>query len=68
MNSTPMKIVTKVEKLDFFQNRLTKKSTLKEIQEKKYPFLDSDLQEIFDDLYYVKLIELPEMKCPEEFG
>ena len=67
MNSTPMKIATKMsqkvtEKLDFPQNRSTRKPTLKEMQEKEYPFLHSDLQGLFDDLSKAKLIELLELK------
>ncbi|KAL0328054.1 UNVERIFIED_CONTAM: hypothetical protein Scaly_2238000 [Sesamum calycinum] len=36
------------------------------MQTKQYPFLDSDVPGIFDDLHNAKLIELPEMKRPEE--
>ncbi|KAL0396286.1 UNVERIFIED_CONTAM: hypothetical protein Scaly_0077000 [Sesamum calycinum] len=42
--------------------------TLKELQEKEYPFLDSDVPYIFDELLERKLIELPESKRPEEVG
>ncbi|XP_012830541.1 PREDICTED: uncharacterized protein LOC105951637 [Erythranthe guttata] len=40
--------------------------TLKEMQEKEYPFPDSDVSQIFDALLEKKLIELPESKRPEE--
>ncbi|KAL0458435.1 UNVERIFIED_CONTAM: hypothetical protein Slati_0470700 [Sesamum latifolium] len=43
-----------------------RKLTLKEMQAKQYPFLDSDVSEIFDDLLEANLIDLPEMKRPEE--
>ncbi|XP_027170498.1 uncharacterized protein LOC113770278 [Coffea eugenioides] len=73
INTAPMKIATKVsrkvtEKLDPYQNRSIRRPTLKEMQEKEYPFLESDLQGMFDDLFKEKLLELPEMKRPEEAG
>ncbi|KAL0406506.1 UNVERIFIED_CONTAM: hypothetical protein Slati_3964500 [Sesamum latifolium] len=43
-----------------------KNLTLKEMQARQYPFLDSDVLEIFDDLLEANLIDLPEMKRPEE--
>ncbi|KAL0303485.1 UNVERIFIED_CONTAM: hypothetical protein Sradi_6216600 [Sesamum radiatum] len=36
------------------------------MQARKYPFLDSDVSGIFDDLLEANLIDLPEMKRPEE--
>ncbi|KAL0361041.1 UNVERIFIED_CONTAM: hypothetical protein Sradi_3788600 [Sesamum radiatum] len=42
--------------------------TLKELQEKEYPFPDSDVPYIFDELLERKLIELPESKRPDEAG
>ncbi|KAH0644629.1 hypothetical protein KY284_032513 [Solanum tuberosum] len=38
------------------------------MQENEYPFLDSDVYDIFDELLELKLIELPEMKQPDEAG
>ncbi|XP_057775222.1 uncharacterized protein LOC130994205 [Salvia miltiorrhiza] len=38
------------------------------MQQKQYPFLDSDVSGIFDDLLKEGLIELPEMKQPNEAG
>ncbi|XP_015170846.1 uncharacterized protein [Solanum tuberosum] len=38
------------------------------MQEKEYPFLDSDLSDIFDELLELKLIELPEITRPDEAG
>ncbi|KAL0297630.1 UNVERIFIED_CONTAM: hypothetical protein Sradi_6815100 [Sesamum radiatum] len=46
--------------------RPQRKLTLKEMQARKYPFLDSDVPGIFDDLLEANLIDLPEMKRPEE--
>ena len=36
------------------------------MQEKQYPFPDFDISEMLDYLLKLKLIELPEMKQPEE--
>ncbi|KAK4406599.1 hypothetical protein Sango_0666400 [Sesamum angolense] len=46
--------------------RPQRKLTLKEMQARKYSFLDSDVPGIFDDLLEANLIDLPEMKRPEE--
>ncbi|KAL0411540.1 UNVERIFIED_CONTAM: hypothetical protein Slati_3743700 [Sesamum latifolium] len=43
-----------------------RKLTLKEMQAKQYPFLDFDIFGIFDDLLEANLIDLPELKRPEE--
>ncbi|KAL0445566.1 UNVERIFIED_CONTAM: hypothetical protein Slati_1684500 [Sesamum latifolium] len=43
-----------------------RKLTLKEMQARQYPFLDSDVPGMFDDLLEANLINLPEMKRPEE--
>ncbi|KAL0440650.1 UNVERIFIED_CONTAM: hypothetical protein Sradi_0003900 [Sesamum radiatum] len=48
------------EKKDAPQERWPRKLTLKEMQTKQYPFLDSDVSGIFDDLLNANLIELPE--------
>ncbi|XP_012849590.1 PREDICTED: uncharacterized protein LOC105969382 [Erythranthe guttata] len=69
VNATPIKFQGKVngnneEKQDFSQER--RRLTLKEMQAREYPFLDTDVAGIFDDLLSLKLIELPEMKRPEE--
>ena len=49
-----------------FQARSNQKSTLREMQKKEYPFLDYDVSEIFDELLELKLIDLQEMKLPDE--
>ncbi|KAK4400680.1 hypothetical protein Sango_1174100 [Sesamum angolense] len=46
--------------------RPQRKLTLKEMQAKQYLFVDSDISRIFDDLLEVNLIDLLEMKRPEE--
>ncbi|KAK4383000.1 hypothetical protein Sango_2819600 [Sesamum angolense] len=46
--------------------RPQRKLTLKEMQAREYPFLDSDVFGIFDDLLEANPINLPEMKRPEE--
>ncbi|GAA0146005.1 hypothetical protein LIER_06056 [Lithospermum erythrorhizon] len=40
--------------------------TLKEMQAKEYPFFESDIPRIFEELLKAKLIELLEPKRPEE--
>ncbi|KAL2532074.1 Uncharacterized protein Adt_05425 [Abeliophyllum distichum] len=42
--------------------------TLKELEEKEYPFSDSEISGILDQLIEQKIIELPEPKKPEEAG
>ena len=42
------------------------KSTLRELEQKKYPFPDTDVPDILDQLLQAKLIELPEPKRPNE--
>ncbi|KAL0396316.1 UNVERIFIED_CONTAM: hypothetical protein Scaly_0080000 [Sesamum calycinum] len=44
-----------------------RKLTLKEMQARQYPFLDSNVSGIFDDLLDANLINLPNMKWPEKF-
>lgn len=51
-----------------FQARSNQKSILREMREKEYPFLDSDVSANFDELLELKLIELLEMKQPDEAG
>ncbi|KAL0458334.1 UNVERIFIED_CONTAM: hypothetical protein Slati_0460600 [Sesamum latifolium] len=71
VNTTPFKLRgnlndTSGENKDAPQERWSRKLTLKEMQTQQYPFLDSDVSGIFDDLLNANLIELPEMKWPEE--
>ncbi|KAL0463425.1 UNVERIFIED_CONTAM: hypothetical protein Slati_0230100 [Sesamum latifolium] len=73
VNTTPFKLRGKLndtsdKKKDAPQERWPRKLTLKKMQTKQYHFLDSDVSGIFDDLLNANLIELPEMKRPEEAG
>ena len=45
-----------------FQARSNQKLTLREMQGKNYPLLDSNVSEIFDELLELKLIDLQEIK------
>ena len=49
-----------------FTQERRRRPTLQEMQEKQYPFPDSDISNMLDHLLELKLIELPEMKHPEE--
>jgi len=73
VNASPLKVTTKVSKKQSvkttsLQDKVGRKLTLKEMQAKEYPFLDSDVPAIFEELLELKLIELPEMKRPDETG
>ncbi|KAL8161824.1 hypothetical protein V2J09_013313 [Rumex salicifolius] len=46
----------------------SKKLTLQERKQKKYPFDDDDVQAIFDELIEAKALTLPEPKKPNEVG
>ena len=52
------------KKTEFPKNAWKKRPTLKELEEKKYPFPDSDLLRMLDDLLQNGVIELPESKIP----
>ena len=63
-NLAPMKIAINV-----YQKIIEKKYSsqdLRETQEREYPFLDSDLQGMFDGFLKTRIIDLPTMKYPEE--
>ena len=70
--SQPIRIMEKPKlggkKSSSFKVVTNKRPTLKELQEKKYPFPDSDLSGMLDDLLEKGVIELPEPKCLEEVG
>ncbi|KAL0439077.1 UNVERIFIED_CONTAM: hypothetical protein Slati_2390700 [Sesamum latifolium] len=71
IKTTPVKISSnnrkKLEKPeDQCMTNDTHRPTLKEFQEKEYPFYDSDVPHIFDELLERKLIELLESKRPDE--
>jgi len=54
------------KKSEFPKDTGKKRPTLKELQEKKYSFPDSDLSGILDNLLQNGVIELPNPKRPEE--
>jgi hypothetical protein len=62
----PINPKKKDEKPPTIQEKGKRKSTLLEMQEKQYPFPDSDVSKMLDYLLTLKVIELPEMKHPEE--
>ncbi|KAL0409414.1 UNVERIFIED_CONTAM: hypothetical protein Sradi_1875800 [Sesamum radiatum] len=70
VNVAPFKLRGKanngVPKNSIPYEKTQKKLTLKEMQARQYPFLDSDVFEIFDDLLEANLIDLPERSGPEE--
>jgi hypothetical protein len=62
----PINPKIKDEKPPTIQEKGKRKSTLLEMQEKQYPFPDSDVSKMLDYLLTLKVIELPKMKRPEE--
>jgi hypothetical protein len=50
------------------QERERRRLTLKEMEEKTYPFPDSDVPGMLEDLLEKEIIKLPECKRPEEMG
>ncbi|KAL2941826.1 Sal-like protein 4 [Bienertia sinuspersici] len=70
--SNPVKISAKpkaaYEKGSSSRDSRKEKPTLKELQAKKYPFPDSDLEGMLEDLLEKKIIDLPESKHPKEMG
>ena len=51
-----------------FKDTMRRRPNLKELQEKKYPFCDSDLLGMLDDLLEKGVLQLPELKRHEEVG
>jgi hypothetical protein len=71
LNSTTIRVPAGVKRNDratsaTFQKGERKKPSLKERQEKVYPFPDSDISRMLDDLLEANIIELPEVKRPDE--
>ncbi|KAA0053464.1 retrotransposon protein putative ty3-gypsy sub-class [Cucumis melo var. makuwa] len=67
VSTTPLKLVSKEKKMEKRQDEGEKRRpTLKERQEKVYPFPDSDLPDMLDQLLEKQLIQLPECKRPAE--
>ena len=62
----PVKPKMKEQASTLTQDKRRRRPTLQEMQEKQYPFPDPDISNILDHLLELKLIELLEMKHPEE--
>ncbi|KAM1348395.1 hypothetical protein ACFX2F_002576 [Malus domestica] len=70
VNTTPVKISTrgKAIQTEAFRDQEMRRRTLKELEEKIYPFPDSDVVAMLDDLLDKKVISLPECRRPEEMN
>ena len=69
VTTTPLKVPVKPkikEQTSALTQERRRRPTLQEMQEKQYPFPDSDISNMLDHLLELKLIELQEMKRPEE--
>ncbi|KAM2779109.1 hypothetical protein COP1_014416 [Malus domestica] len=72
-SSVPIKISSKTKTKDIKRGEPPRtqdryKSTLRELEQKAYPFPDLDMDAMLDDLLKKKVIELPECKRPEEMN
>ena len=70
-SSTPVKISCKIKTKEIkrdepFRTQDKYRNTLRELEQKTYPFPDSDMAAMLDDLLEKEVIELPEYKRPEE--
>ena len=70
VNTTPVKIHTrgKAIQTEAFRDQEIRRRTLKELEEKTYPFPDSDVVAMLKDLLDKKVIDLPECKRPEDIN
>ncbi|KAM1579590.1 hypothetical protein ACFX1Z_041014 [Malus domestica] len=70
VNTAPVKIPTrgKAIQAEGFHDQEMRRRTLKELEEKTYPFPDSDVVAVLEDLLEKKVIGLPECKRPEEMN
>ncbi|KAM1118965.1 hypothetical protein ACFX15_042420 [Malus domestica] len=70
VNTAPVKISTrgKVIQTEAFRDQEMRRRTLKELEEKLYPFPDSDVVAMLDNLLDKKVISLPECRRPEEMN
>ncbi|KAM2657977.1 hypothetical protein EV1_013288 [Malus domestica] len=71
--SAPIKISSKTKAKEIKRGEPPRtqeryKNTLRELEQKAYPFPDSDMDAMLDDLLEKKVIELPECKRPEEMN
>ena len=73
VNATPIKISRPDKKKEIKEVRPTQENercrfTLKELEEKKYHFPNSNVPSMLEDLLHKKVIELSECKRPKEMG
>ncbi|KAM1154915.1 hypothetical protein ACFX2B_025641 [Malus domestica] len=70
VNTAPVKISTrgKAIQAEGFRDQEMRRRTLKELEEKTYPFPDSDVVAMLEDLLEKKVIGLPECRRPEEMN
>ena len=73
VNTTPIKILVQdkkneVKKVGPTQENERCRFTLKELEEKKYHFLDSDVPSMLEDLLQKNVIKLPKCKRLEEMS
>ncbi|KAM1420830.1 hypothetical protein ACFX2I_003158 [Malus domestica] len=70
VNTAPVKIPSrgKAIQAEVFRDQEIRRRTLNELEEKTYPFPDSDVVAMLEDLLEKKVISLPECKRPEEMN
>ena len=73
INTAPVKISTRDKKNEVKEDGLIQENerrrfTLKELEEKKYHFPDSDVPHMLEDLLQKKVAKLPKYKHLEEMG
>ncbi|KAM1063519.1 hypothetical protein ACFX2A_028267 [Malus domestica] len=70
VNTSLIKISTrgKAIQTEAFRDQEMRRRTLKELEEKTYPFPDSDVVAMLDNLLDKKVIGLPECRWPEEMN
>ncbi|KAH7865383.1 hypothetical protein Vadar_005856 [Vaccinium darrowii] len=66
VSMVPVKISRRDKKKE--ENPGDQRPTLKELEEKRYPFPDSDVPSMLEDLLEKNVIQLPECKRPKEMG
>ncbi|KAM1977124.1 hypothetical protein TB1_013068 [Malus domestica] len=70
VNTALVKIPTrgKAIQAEAFRDQEMRRRTLKELEEKTYPFPDSDVVAMLEDLLEKKVIDLPKCRRPEEMN
>ncbi|KAM2903053.1 hypothetical protein COP2_002910 [Malus domestica] len=70
VNTSPVKISTRGKAIQAkaFRDQEMRRRTLNELKEKTYPFPNSDVVAMLDDLLDKKVIGLPECRRPEEMN